>query len=114
MNKKVNEVQCANCRELFLWDEAYKCQGDEPPGRAFCPHCGALIIEWNNALDSWEWIEENEGLNTDETVEETKKVLTDSQLCKKMVEHNYEIATAHFSYAVLQQKLRPLILDCIH
>ncbi len=58
------EVKCANCLKTFNWSEAYKCQSENPLGQAFCPHCGDLIIEWNNILDTWEWIGENNEMNT--------------------------------------------------
>jgi glycosyltransferase involved in cell wall biosynthesis len=42
-----------------------------------------------------------------------KKVLGDPERRKKMVEKNYEIATTCFSYAILRQKLRDLIFECL-
>ncbi|NQT16720.1 MAG: glycosyltransferase, partial [Planctomycetes bacterium] len=47
-----------------------------------------------------------DGFPTDETVAEIRRVLTDSQYRKQMVEHNYEIASRFFSYEVVQDELR--------
>jgi len=55
---------------------------------------------------------ELDGYVTDEAVRKTKEVLTDAQLRKKMVTHNYEIAKKYYSYSVLGKKLRNLISDC--
>ncbi len=54
------------------------------------------------------------GYVTEKTVRKTREVLKDTNLCAKMVEHNYATATRHFSYSVLQRKLRPLIVESIH
>lgn len=43
----------------------------------------------------------------------TKKVLTDPERRKAMVEKNYEIASTCFSYGILRQKLRDRIFDCL-
>ena len=45
--------------------------------------------------------------------EEEQRVLENSDLCKKMVETNYDIATRCYSYSVLRQKLKNLIYDGI-
>ena len=55
---------------------------------------------------------ELDGYVTDEAVRKTKKVLTDPELRKKMVTHNYETAKKYYSYSVLEKKLRNLISDC--
>lgn len=57
-------------------------------------------------------IEFDEYISND-TVEQTKKVLDDPLWREKMVEHNYEIGTLYFSYSVLEQKLKGLIYDTL-
>jgi len=56
---------------------------------------------------------EIDGYVTEEAVEKTRKILSDTQKCIEMVEHNYKISKAYYSYSVLQYKLKSLILDCI-
>ncbi len=56
---------------------------------------------------------EIDGYVTEEAVAQTKQVLQDKQLRKKMVAHNYEIATRYYSYEILQKKLKSLIADCL-
>ncbi len=46
---------------------------------------------------------------TDEAVAYTHKVLSDSDMRELMVEHNYDLATRHFSYKVLRVKLKAAI-----
>ncbi|MFP4446489.1 MAG: glycosyltransferase [Desulfosudaceae bacterium] len=53
------------------------------------------------------------GYVTDETVEQVLKVLDDDKYREQMVNHNYETATHYFSYSVLHQKLKTLIMDCL-
>ena len=55
---------------------------------------------------------EIDGYVTDEAVRKTRKVLKDAKLRRKMVKHNYETARIHFSYSVLQQRLKQMIQDC--
>jgi spore maturation protein CgeB len=45
-------------------------------------------------------------------VRKTKKVLTDPELRRKMVTHNYETAKKYYSYSILAKKLKNLIADC--
>jgi len=52
---------------------------------------------------------EIDGYVTDEAVRKTRKVLRNEVLKESMVEKNYEIASHHYSYAVLQRKLKSLI-----
>ncbi len=54
---------------------------------------------------------ELEGYVTDKTVLQTKKVLEDKEFCKQIVEHNYKIARCYYSYSVLHQKLKMLMLE---
>ena len=55
---------------------------------------------------------ELDGYVTDEAVRQTKKILTDPNLRKKMVTHNYETAKKYYSYSILRKKLKNLISDC--
>jgi len=55
---------------------------------------------------------EIDGYVTDEAVRKTRKVLTDSELRKNMVTHNYETARKYYSYSVLAKKLNNIISDC--
>jgi len=75
---KYASITCADCHQTFIWNDAFKCtdtpgaaqhtssQGDYLP-RAFCPHCGALIIEWHitkgKDFNTWRWVGQNEELN---------------------------------------------------
>ena len=54
---------------------------------------------------------EIDGYVTREAVEKAKRVLNDSEYRHQMVEHNYRIATKHYSYAVLHNKLRNYIAE---
>ncbi len=55
---------------------------------------------------------EMDGYVSNETVNRTRKVLTDSELRIKMVKHNFETAQKYYSYSVLHNKLKNLISDC--
>ncbi len=55
---------------------------------------------------------ELDGYVTDEAVRQTRKILTDPDLRKKIVIHNYETAKKYYSYSILGKKLRSLISDC--
>lgn len=76
---KMSVVQCAKCGKEFDWEQAFN-QRDtpgshmhNPPGhgdfrpRAFCPHCGFLVAEWDidrhRDRDRWNWCGENAGVN---------------------------------------------------
>ena len=52
------------------------------------------------------------GYITDKSIKQVEKVLEDEKLRKKMVDHNYEIAKACFSYSVLHKKLKNLLMQC--
>lgn len=55
------------------------------------------------------------GYVTDQAVRKTQNILKDSTKRKEMVEHNYKLATKHFSFAILRRRLSNLIaksLDC--
>ena len=55
---------------------------------------------------------EFDGYITEETVKQTQEVLSNLDLRKEMVEHNYKVALRHYSYSVLRQKLIGLLTDC--
>ena len=72
----MTKPQCAQCRNEFEWDHAYSQQ--ETPGsfnvrvgewrpRAFCPHCGALVVDWDidrdQDRDRWIWYGDNGEVN---------------------------------------------------
>ena len=50
-----------------------------------------------------------DGFPTDDTVDEIRNVLSDSEYRQKMVEENYKIANEFFSYEVLEAELRLII-----
>ena len=54
-----------------------------------------------------------DGYVTDDTVQQTLRVLDDPDLRREMVERNYEIARKCYSYQVLKRKLSGLIEDSI-
>jgi glycosyltransferase involved in cell wall biosynthesis len=56
---------------------------------------------------------ELDGFVTEDAVRKTRDVLENQELCKNMVEKNYDIAKRCYSYAVLRQKLKNLIYDGI-
>ena len=71
--------KCAKCGRSFEWDQAYVCQ--QTPGaapytpphygddvaRVFCPHCGAIVVQWHitseKDYDEWIWFGENATVN---------------------------------------------------
>jgi len=50
---------------------------------------------------------------TEDAVRMTRKVLEDPDLCKNMVDKNYDIAKRAYSYSVIRRKLKNLIYDAI-
>jgi glycosyltransferase involved in cell wall biosynthesis len=52
---------------------------------------------------------ELDGFVTSEAVEKTKKVLDDPDLCRKMVDLNYDLGLKYFSYSVLHRGLRDFL-----
>ncbi|CAD7839994.1 MAG: Glycosyltransferase [Olavius algarvensis Delta 4 endosymbiont] len=56
---------------------------------------------------------EMDGYVSAETVAKARKVLSDATYRRKMVAHNYKIATTYYSYTVLRRKLRNLLTDCM-
>jgi len=52
------------------------------------------------------------GYITDKTVKNTLKILKDPKLCNEITEKNYQIAKRHYSYQVLQNKLKSLLYEC--
>jgi glycosyltransferase involved in cell wall biosynthesis len=55
---------------------------------------------------------EIDGYITDKSIGQVNKILEDEKLRKKTVDHNYEIARTCYSYSVLHNKLKALILEC--
>ncbi|MCP4349952.1 MAG: glycosyltransferase family 4 protein [Desulfobacterales bacterium] len=53
---------------------------------------------------------EIDGYVTDEAVRRTMEVLSNSELCSRMVEQNYEIARKYYSYSVLYRQLMNLMV----
>ena len=53
---------------------------------------------------------EIDGYVTEEAVQKTSWVLNDQQLCKRMVDHNYELGRRYFSYEVLHTQLRAFMM----
>lgn len=58
------------------------------------------------------WVIEFDGYVTDDTVRQVEHVLQDAQLSRAMVEHNYQVAQRHYSYATLERRLQTLLADC--
>ncbi|RZB33640.1 MAG: hypothetical protein SRB2_03751 [Desulfobacteraceae bacterium Eth-SRB2] len=56
---------------------------------------------------------EIDGYVTEHAVRKAREVIENQELCQKMVETNYEIATRNYSFSVLEQRLKNLIFDCI-
>ena len=55
---------------------------------------------------------EFDGYITDETVRRTCEVLEDPHLAQQMAEHNYRLGQRHYSYTMLERRLRMLVADC--
>ena len=54
---------------------------------------------------------ELDGYVTEDAVRMTRKVLEEPELCKNMVDKNYDIAKRCYSYSVIRRKLKSLIFD---
>ncbi len=54
-----------------------------------------------------------DGFLTGETVQQVKTLIESPQRRKEMVEHNYKVATRHFSYTVLRQNLDVLMANLL-
>ena len=52
-----------------------------------------------------------DGFLTKRTVQSVKEILKSTDRKEKMVNHNYEIATRHFSYSVLQKRLDSIMIN---
>ncbi len=55
---------------------------------------------------------EFDGYVDEQAVRQTQQVLADPQLRKEMVEKNYQLARRYYSYSVLRQNKRNILLDC--
>jgi glycosyltransferase involved in cell wall biosynthesis len=56
---------------------------------------------------------EMDGYVSDATIELARRVLKEKDLCRQMVECNYEIARRCFSYGVLHKRLKNIVPDCL-
>jgi mannosylglucosylglycerate synthase len=54
---------------------------------------------------------EFDGYITDETVRQVKEVLEQPELVQDMVETNYQLGRRHYSYAIVERRLKHLIVD---
>ena len=52
-----------------------------------------------------------DGFITREVVNQVLRVITDHEYREKIVDHNYELGKAFFSYSVLRRKLRAIITN---
>ncbi len=48
---------------------------------------------------------------TEDTIADTLKILSNPKLIREMTEYNYKVCLKHFSFDVLRQKLRMIIMD---
>lgn len=55
---------------------------------------------------------ELDGYINESTVETTRKILSDPALAKSMADHNYNLALKFFSFEILNQKLKSLLINC--
>ncbi len=55
---------------------------------------------------------EMDGYITEEVVRKSKEILSNPKLNKEIVDHNYELGKRYYSYSVLEEKLKNLLLDC--
>ena len=55
---------------------------------------------------------EFDGYITEDTVAETRRVLSDATLAAEMAERNYGLARQYYSYAVLERRLQTLLAEC--
>lgn len=79
LDKEGTAPVCAKCQNSFAWEKSYVTQETpgsapfHPPGtgdtrpRLFCPHCGALVVDWHitkdQDFDEWIWYGNNEAVN---------------------------------------------------
>lgn len=82
--KNDDNITCASCKNKFTWNDAYYHQDTpgstpyHPPGhgdyrpRVFCPHCGALVVDWHitreKDFDEWIWFGDNATLNAERSL----------------------------------------------
>jgi hypothetical protein len=55
---------------------------------------------------------EFDGFISEETLEQTRYVLTHPEEALKQAEHNYELARRYYSFAMLERRLELLLADC--
>ncbi len=56
---------------------------------------------------------ELEGYVTEDALRQTREVIKNPDLGKKMIDYNYELGKQYYSYSLLKRKLRSLISDCL-
>jgi glycosyltransferase involved in cell wall biosynthesis len=54
---------------------------------------------------------ELDGYVTKTAIEQTVKILKDPELCKEMVDHNYELGRRQYSYDILHKRIKGLIMN---
>jgi hypothetical protein len=54
---------------------------------------------------------EIDGFVTSQAVEKTKQILDNPDLCREIVDHNYELGKKFFSYSILHQGLRNFLRE---
>lgn len=55
---------------------------------------------------------EFDGYITEQTVWLVERILDDPNLVEEMAAHNYELARRHYSYSVLERRLKTLLMEC--
>jgi len=55
---------------------------------------------------------EFDGLVTDETVRQVRRVLENPQLANEMSEQNYNLARRHYSFTMLERRMQTLLMEC--
>ena len=54
---------------------------------------------------------ELDGYVTKTAIDHAVKLLKDPRMCKEMVDHNYELGMHQYSYDILRQKIKGLIIN---
>jgi glycosyltransferase involved in cell wall biosynthesis len=55
---------------------------------------------------------EFDGLITNETVRQVENILENPQILQEMTDRNYLLARKHYSYSMLERRLKTLLMDC--
>jgi hypothetical protein len=110
---KEEKILCGSCNKYFAWADSYRCQntpgsneynpsgtGDYRP-RAFCPICGALVVQWhitnNRDYKKWLWYGNNDQPNAKSPFPPSPKDLTwgkqiPAQLLPSILETKLDVA----------------------